>query len=183
MVELVLLACGLAVDATAAAAGIGAVERRARPILTAAALFGLFQGGMSALGWVGGLGVATWAAAWDHWVACTLLVAIGARTAWAAWTDDGAGAPAARGFGALLGLAVATSIDALAAGFTLPVLDVGFWSAIGTIGIVTAVLSAFGGWLGRALGDRFGSRLEIAGGFVLIGLGLKILVEHLVGGT
>lgn len=180
---MVLLSCALAVDAAAAAAGIGATERGLRPVLVGAALFGLFQSGMSALGCIGGIGIATWAAAWDHWVAFLLLSGIGCRTAWAGWSTPGDAPSVSRGFLALVAVAVATSLDALAAGLTLPLLPVRAWVSIVTIGAVTAGLSLAGGWMGRSLGDRFGSRLEIGGGLVLVALGVKILVEHLSGGT
>ena len=182
MIEILLLAVGLAMDATAASAGIGAAERTPRLVVAAAALFGLFQAGMTAIGWVGGVTVATWAAAWDHWLAFFLLLGIGLHMLWEAWSHEPDDRPSP-GLLALLGLAVATSIDALAAGLTLPVLGVGGAVAIGTIGIVTTALSLAGGLLGHWLGDRFGAKLEIAGGLVLIGIGVKVLVEHTIAGT
>jgi putative Mn2+ efflux pump MntP len=97
-----------------------------------------------------------------------------------AWEATGE-APAertSRGLLGLVGLAIATSLDSLAAGLTLPVLSVRPLLAIGLIGLVTGGLSLLGGLLGRRLGDRFGPRLEIAGGLVLVALGVKILLEH-----
>jgi putative Mn2+ efflux pump MntP len=79
----------------------------------------------------------------------------------------------------MLVLAVATSIDALAVGFTLPMLDAPFALSLATIGITTALLSALGLFAGRRFGAMLGKRLDVAGGLVLIALGVKILVEHL----
>ena len=83
------------------------------------------------------------------------------------------------GFATILGLAVATSIDAFAAGVTLPLLHVPLAASIACIGLTTALLSAVGLHVGRRVGARFGPRLEALGGLVLIGLGTKILVTHL----
>ncbi len=183
MSSLLLLAVGLAMDATAAAAGMGARARSLRPVLLAALLFGLFQSGMSGLGWLGGVAVARVAAAWDHWIAFLLLGGIGINMLREAWSgEDTEAGEKAESLGAVLLLAVATSVDALAAGLTLPMLGLGAPLTLGLIGVVTALLSGIGGLVGRALGDRFGSRLELLGGVVLIGLGFKILIQHLAAG-
>lgn len=180
--DLGALAVSLAMDATAAAAGIGAGARTSRPVLVAAALFGLFQAGMSGLGWWGGAWLGRVAAAWDHWIAFGLLAGLGLKAMHAAWTKPAADEPGP-GLGpvALVVLAFATSVDALVAGVTLPTIGVGAGTAVAVIGMVTAALSLCGGQLGRRVGDRLGGRLEIAGGLVLVLLGCKILVEHLQG--
>lgn len=185
MLELVLVAVALAMDAVAAATGLGASQRSVRTVVLAAVLFGLFQGGMAGLGWWGGVAIASWAAAWDHWIAFFLLGAIGVHMLWEARTDgpDHEGEALGTGLLPLLGLAVATSIDALAAGLTLPSLGVSGPVSIGIIGAVTAGLSLLGGLVGHRLGDRLGSRLEVVGALVLIGIGTKILIEHLLGGV
>lgn len=177
--EVLVLSVGLAADAAAAAAGIGATERSWVPLLTAAGLFGLFQAGMSGVGWWGGLGVAAWASAWDHWIAFFLLAGLGGRTIREGWRAEES-EPVARGLGALLVLAFATSVDALAAGITLPAMGVTAATAVGTIGVTTAVLSLAAGILGRSLGSRFGSRFEVLGGLALVGLGFKILLSHTI---
>lgn len=184
MIALLLLAAGLAMDATAAAAGIGSRARGPAPVIRAALLFGAFQAGMSGLGWLGGVAVAQVAAAWDHWIAFVLLVGIGLNMLREAWTEaETEAGERAQDPAAVLLLAFATSVDALAAGLTLPMLGLSAPLAIGVIGVVTALLSGAGGMLGRALGDRFGSKLEILGGLVLIGIGAKILIEHLSAGS
>ena len=180
MLEVLLLAGALAMDAAAASAGLGATERTLRPVLLGALLFGLFQSGMAALGWGGGAALVQWAAAWDHWVAFFLLVGLGLHVLWEARSPEEGAPRVSRGLLGLLTLAIATSIDALAAGLTLPVFEGSPTIAIGTIGLVTGGLSLLGGLAGRTLGDRFGPRLEIAGGLVLVALGIKILLEHTV---
>jgi putative Mn2+ efflux pump MntP len=126
-----------------------------------------------------------WLAAWDHWVAFVLLVAIGGKMLAeggkgekkeAPQSDDDLFRPKD-----LFVLAVATSIDALAAGLTLPMLGAPMGLSLATIGVTTAVLSALGLFAGRRFGASLGRRLDFAGGLVLIGLGIKILVEHLHG--
>jgi putative Mn2+ efflux pump MntP len=201
-VSILALALGLAMDATAVAGacGVATPVLRARHFATVAVYFGGFQALMPLLGWR----LATWLgpamAAWDHWIAFVLLGGIGAKMILDAWRagrggggdgggggggdGGGAGAGEARGgdvFRArvMLGLAVATSIDAFAAGITLPMFEVPIAISLATIGLTTAAAAALGLAVGRRLGARLGRRLDVLGGLVLIGLGTKLLVEHL----
>jgi len=127
--------------------------------------------------------------AWDHWVAFVLLGAIGGKMVWEAWGaepekqhDDVATGVDPFGTKVMLALAVATSIDALAVGVTLPMLHAPMLLSLVTIGITTAAMSALGLLAGRRFGALLGKRFELAGGLVLIGLGAKILLEHLGAG-
>jgi len=180
---LLALALGLAMDATAvsAALGLATPALRARHFAAVALLFGGFQAAMPAAGWLLGRSVGPSLAAWDHWIAFALLGGIGAKMIVEARRAGGDDAPARDVFApaALLALAVATSIDALAAGVMLPMLGAPLLPAIAAIGVTTAALSAAGLALGHRVGARFGRGLEALGGVVLIGLGAKILVEHL----
>jgi len=177
------LALGLAMDATAAAAacGVAAPAVRARHYASVAAYFGGFQALMPLLGWR----LAAWLGpvieGWDHWIAFVLLSGIGAKMIHGAWRGGVRAAGEGDGFGpkVMLGLAVATSIDAFAAGITLPLFEVPIAISIATIGVTTAAASAVGLAVGRRLGARLGRGLDALGGAVLIGLGVKILVEHL----
>lgn len=182
------LALGLAMDATAvsAARGLAAPRLLPRHVALVALLFGGFQALMPLIGWVVGSRVGPHVQAWDHWIAFVLLAGIGGKMLWEARGADDAApgdqpAAAADPFGlrVLLVLAVATSIDALAAGFTLPMLSAPFLLSLATIGVTTALLSACGLFAGRRFGALLGKRLDLAGGLVLVGLGAKILVEHL----
>jgi putative Mn2+ efflux pump MntP len=174
-----VLSIALAMDATAVAAarGLTGVQRREAVLLPL--LFGGFQAGMAALGWIGGRVAIQWVSAWDHWIAFGLLAFLGGRMIVAALRGDGDAAEQRGGIGALLLLSVATSIDAFAAGLTLEVVGAPPPVTLLLIGVVTAALSAAGYLAGRRLGGRAGVGLEFAGGVALIAIGAKILIEHL----
>lgn len=183
-----MVAIGLAMDATAVSAARGlAVDRiRAFHVLVVMLAFGGSQALMPAIGWTLGEQFGPLIQAWDHWVAFALLAGIGAKTLWdtfASDTDNGEQSATHEehpfAWRTIALLAVATSIDALAAGISLPVMQASFSLAISTIGIVTAVLAALGLWAGRFFGRALGPRLDVFGGLILIAIGSKILVEHL----
>ena len=186
----IALAFGLAMDATAVSAARGLGAGRSREAVVLPLLFGGFQAGMAAVGWLAG----RWAganprktsfdaidlAAWENWVACGLLVAIGGKMLLEAWRGVDDDAP--RGPATLLlalGLALATSIDAAAAGLTLPLVPVAPWISLTLIGVVTAACSAAGYLVGGVAGKHLGSKLEVLGGLVLIGIGVQFLVRAL----
>lgn len=177
-----LIAVGLAMDAFAVSISGGATlrEDRGRWALIAGALFGGFQAGMPVLGWLGGVTLASFAGAYAPWIAFLLLALIGGKMIAEALRGDGESVQFAAGsMATLLLLAVATSIDALAVGVTFAVLDTSiFWPAV-TIGIVTFALSAAGVLVGSSFSRVFGRKAEILGGVILIGIGLRILLEHL----
>ena len=183
--DLLLLSVGLSMDAMAAAAtrGLAARRVRLRDVLAVAAFFGGFQALMPLLGWFLGRSVGPWIAEWDHWIAFGVLGALGLKMLHEALGKGGPGeeAPAGDPFGLrlLLVLAIATSIDALAVGVTLPLLGAPLGLSLVTIGATTAVLSALGVHAGRLFGALLGRRLDALGGAVLVLLGAKILVEHL----
>lgn len=187
--ELLILALGLAMDATAVAATRGFVATTVRPrdVVTVALLFGGAQALMPALGWALGTRIGPAAQAFDHWIAFVLLVGLGGKMLWEARptkADDDEhdnGHDIADAFGArvLVTMAVATSIDAFAVGITLPILDAPFVLSLVTIGVTTAVCSGLAVVAGKRLGSLFGKKLELVGGLVLIVLGTKILIEHL----
>jgi putative Mn2+ efflux pump MntP len=177
----VALAFGLAMDATAVSAARGLAAHRSSEAALLAALFGGFQAGMSALGWLAGLWVGPYIAAWDHWVAFVLLVGIGGKMLIDAWRGRNADQrePPPATVMLYVGLALATSIDAAAAGLTLPLVPVAPWIALVLIGGITAACSAVGYYAGRFIGKYLGSKLEILGGLVLIGIGVQLLVRAL----
>jgi len=189
------LAVGLAMDAAAvcAARGLAAPKLGLREVVKVAVLFGGAQALMPWLGALAGARLGPMFERWDHWIAFGLLGAIGVHMLLeAAKGDDGselASTPDLFGLRTLTVLAIATSIDALAAGITLPMLGAPLVVSITTIGVVTAVLcvSALlaGRHIGRTLGARFqsfGRTLDAIGGITLIALGAKILSEHLSAG-
>lgn len=164
-------------DATAVAAARGLV-RRGRELVILPLLFGAFQAGMAALGWGLGAWGGKYVAAYDHWIAFGLLVGIGGKMLYEAWKGEEAKVDKA-GAWTYVVLALATSIDAAAAGITLPLVPVAPVISIALIGVITAACSALGYLTGRAVGAKLGNRLEILGGLVLIGLGVRVLVQHL----
>jgi putative Mn2+ efflux pump MntP len=178
------LALALSMDAFAVsvAAGVNLEDVSRRQTLRLAWHFGLFQALMPIVGWASGLTVAKLIQAYDHWIAFALLGLIGGRMVWAACRpaeDRAASKDPTRGIG-LVVLSVATSIDALAVGFSLSLLDVSIWWPALVIGCVTAAVTAAGIQAGRVLGRVMRARrwAELIGGLVLIAIGVKILIDH-----
>jgi putative Mn2+ efflux pump MntP len=177
------IALGLAMDCFAVAVGASVTLRRAtgRQTFRLAFHFGLFQFLMPVLGWLAGLTVADVMALFDHWVAFGLLTFIGGKSVFVALRRKGGEARAddpTRG-ASLVMLSVATSIDALAVGFSFAMLGVRVWGPSVVIGVVSAAVTVIGMELGSRLGARFGRRMEILGGLVLIAIGIKILLQHI----
>jgi len=182
--DVLLLAVGLAMDACVVSAGAGASGRThgSRGTFRLGFHFGFFQFFMPILGWLAGLTIASAIAAVDHWIAFGLLAIVGGRmirSGLKAEPDDGSGDPS-RGW-SLIMLSIATSIDALAVGFSLAMIEVDIWMPAVMIGIVTAAMSVAGLKMGSRLGARFGHRMEIVGGLILIFVGAKIVFDHLTG--
>ncbi len=182
LIAIVVIALGLAMDACAVAMGCGASGQASgvRAGFRLAFHFGLFQFAMPVIGWWAGLRIARLLAPWDHWIAFALLVFVGLRM-----IQAGLGASFAsrvsdpsRGF-SLVMLAVATSLDALAIGLSLAMLRVSIWYPSVVIGLVTMGVSMAGFQLGSAAGEKFGKRMEVAGGALLCLVGLRILTLHL----
>jgi manganese efflux pump family protein len=183
--EVLLMAVGLAMDAFAVSLGVGAAGRAngVRPRFRLAFHFGLFQFMMPVIGWFGGVRVAVLIANFDHWVAFGLLAFIGGRMLAAGVSreteETGAGPDPSRGR-TLVMLSVATSIDALAIGLSLAMLEINIWQPSLVIGVVTGSLSLVGLLVGGRLGLAYGKRAQVLGGLVLIGIGLRVLVTHLM---
>ena len=177
-----LIALGLAMDAFAVSVGAGMALGKVtfRQIFRMSFHFGLFQFLMPVIGWLAGRGIHGYVAAFDHWAAFGLLALVGGKMIWEGVRADKVrkrGDPT-RGV-TLIILSVATSIDALAVGASLAMIYVHILYPAIVIGVVAALLSAAGVNLGRFVGARFSHGVEILGGLILIGIGVKILVEHL----
>lgn len=177
----VLIAVALAMDAFAVAVASGLYIHRLHlnHALRIAGLFGLFQGVMPLAGWLAGRSAQRLVAAIDHWLVFALLAGIGSKMLYESMKLDDR-----RGFNPLdmsflLLLAVATSIDALAVGVSYGLLDVAVATPAVIIGGVTFALSLAGVYLGDRIGHLFERRFEALGGLILIGIGLRILIEHL----
>jgi len=184
-VELLLLAVGLSMDAFAVAVCKGLAMGRAT--LGRACIVGLWFGGFQAampfIGYLIGSGVSRPGGldirAIDHWIAFALLALIGFNMIREARSGECDASGASLAFKAMLPMAVATSIDALAVGLTFAFLQVELAGALALIGCTTFLLSALGVKAGGVFGERYKAGAELAGGCILILLGLKILLEHL----
>ena len=144
--------------------------------------FGGFQAAMPLIGWFLGKQFQSYITNFDHWVAFLLLAFIGIKMIVEA-VRSGLDAPAVQEdrlqIRELVILALATSIDALAVGITFAFLQINIWAAISIIGITTFILSFLGVMVGNRFGVRYKQKAEIAGGVILVLIGLKILLEHL----
>lgn len=184
---ILLLAFGLSMDAMAVAAARGMSVKRigVKHVALVAGLFGGFQALMPLFGWLVGSQVGHAVQAWDHWLIFAVLAAIGGKMLWEAYRADAEQEPLSEseafGLKIMVILAIATSVDALAAGFTLKLLGAPLGISLLSIGVTTAVLSAVGLFAGHRFGAAVGSRLDAVGGLVLIGIGVKTLIEHLSG--
>ena len=179
MFEAIALSFGLAMDATAVSGARGMARHARREQLILPLVFGAFQAGMAALGHYGANLLGKHVARWDHWIAFGLLVGIGLKMLWDAWSDYPAREEVTGTAGIYFALGLATSIDAAAAGITMHVIPVATWLMLVLIGGVTLVCSALGYAAGWALEKRFGSKLEVLGGLILIGIGIELLVRGL----
>ena len=182
LLSLFLIAVGLSMDAFAVSVckGLATPKYKLKYSMICGAWFGGFQALMPAVGYLLGVNFKKYITAIDHWIAFVLLALIGFNMIREALKNDDEGADPSFTAKSMSLLAVATSIDALAIGITFAFLDVNIVAAVLFIGVCTFVISAAGVKIGSAFGTRFKSKAEIAGGAILIILGLRILVEHLM---
>ncbi|OHD99146.1 MAG: manganese efflux pump MntP [Sulfurimonas sp. RIFCSPHIGHO2_12_FULL_36_9] len=180
MLEVFLLAFALSMDAFAVSIGLGVKNREFSKILAlkVALLFGFFQGLMPLFGYLASLGLGSIIESIDHWVAFILLSAIGGKMLYDSFGENTEEEIANITNKVLLLLAIATSIDAMAAGFTLNLLALNPFVSMIVIGLVTYIFSYIGVFVGSRGGGYIESKAEKLGGIVLIGIGLKILAEH-----
>ncbi|WP_196137831.1 manganese efflux pump MntP family protein [Aliikangiella sp. G2MR2-5] len=178
MIEVILLAIALSMDAFAVSIGLGSkhLKKTRKLAITSAIYFGLFQALMPLFGYLGGKGVLGWVEGYASWIAFILLLLVGGKMIYEALTEGIEEDIALITHRVMLILAIATSIDAMAAGFTLTLIDVNpFWSCA-IIGITTMAFSWTGVYIGARSGVWLESKAEFLGGVVLILIGLKILV-------
>jgi putative Mn2+ efflux pump MntP len=185
ILEILALAVGLALDAMAVAlcAGASGFTARLRPAFRIAFHFGFFQAAMPVFGWLMGNTIAPWVAGFDHWLAFLLLGFVAVRMIRSGISPEApdSSCDPTRG-STLIMLSLATSIDALAVGFSLALLSTPILLPALSIGIVTFLLSLLAARLGGRLNLLFGKRRDIIGGMVLIIIGLRILLTHLLSG-
>ncbi|MDY7011482.1 MAG: manganese efflux pump MntP family protein [Planctomycetota bacterium] len=167
--------------AVAIAAGLKIKHLTGRHVFRLAFCFGFFQFTMAVLGWLGGRTISGYIRTYDHWVAFGLLVAVGFKMlleGLSGKVPPGRSDPT-RGW-TVIALSVATSIDALAAGLSMAFIGVSIWLPSVVIGIVAAAMTATGIRFGNRLGRKGGRWAELLGGAVLIGIGVHIILSHLL---
>lgn len=180
LLTLVLIAIALGVDAFAVSLSAGAylVKADRRQTFRLSFHFGLFQFMMPVAGWFAGSELAHVIQALDHWVAFGLLALIGGKMIWESYRPtEKIGKDVTRGW-SLVALSVATSIDALAVGFSLSMIGAEIVFPAVLIGIVACLMSLIGVRLGERVSGMFGRRVEFAGGVVLLLIGVRIVLEH-----
>jgi putative Mn2+ efflux pump MntP len=181
--EILLVAFGLASDAFAVSVGAGSTgaTKGSRSMLRLSFHLGLFQFLMPVIGWLAGLSIQRYVFPYSHWAAFGLLVWVGLRMIYSA--RDGRQASQqdpSRGMLMVI-LSVATSLDALAVGLSLALVQVSIWYPAVVIGIVTGLASFVGILLGRKFSKKLGTRASIAGGLILICIGARIILGYLAG--
>lgn len=179
--EIVLLAVGLSMDSLAVSVTGGALIRNCKTyhIVKIGSVLGVFQAGMTLAGYVAGIGFKKYITAFDHWIAFALLLYLGGKMIYDGCQqkeEETQTDPLCNK--TLCGLGLATSIDALAIGISLAVLESSIFTETLIIGVVTFLFSASGVYFGNRFGRKIDLKLEFIGGGILIGIGLKILIEH-----
>jgi len=184
ILTLLFTGIGLSIDSLVASLTAGAVTKRIGilTMLKVAFVFAIFQGGMPIFGWLLGSSFKNIIENFDHWVAFILLLGIGGKMIYEGIRQNDKDRV---GFNFssnlfLMCVGLATSIDALIVGIGFGLLSVNIWIAISIIGITTFIFSLSGILLGKKLGNSLNKSIEIFGGIILIGLGLKILLSHTI---
>lgn len=181
LTTVLLIAVGLAMDATAVSMAYGAMikEDRTYQALRFCLSFGIFQMIMPCVGWAAGIKLSAFMSGFDHWVAFGLLLFIGGKMIYEASLIETGEKSSDVPFNTLLMLSVATSIDALAVGLSFALLNVSIITPVLIIGIVTFAMSLAGFIVSKRVGSLFENNMEKAAGIILILIGIKILIEHL----
>lgn len=176
-----VLALSLSVDAFAVSVGRGAALGRPRlqEALRTGAVFGLVEAVTPLIGWAAGVAASTFVSAIDHWIAFALLAAVGLHMIYEAIADGPEKSAKGSSLAVLLVTAVGTSLDSMAVGVSLALLQVNIIVIACTIGLTTFLMSSGGMLIGRLIGAKFGRFAEIAAGIALTGLGVMILWQHL----
>jgi len=183
LITVLVLSLSLAMDAFAVsiASGLSMPDPSKHTAIRIASFFGFFQFAMPILGWGAGIGLSYVLSGFDHWIAFGLLTFIGGRMICES-RKVGSKNIDATSLSPLLLLSIATSIDALGVGVSLPFMELSLLPTVAAIGTITFLLSLLGIYLGSRIGHLFENVIEILGGLVLILIGTRILIQHLAGG-
>lgn len=182
LLTIILIAISLSFDTFAVSVSSGLILKKIDffNATKIAITLAVFQAAMPVIGWLAGSGIKSYAESYDHWIAFGILALLGGKMIYESFKND----PEDRSFNPLdikvmIGMAIATSIDALIVGFSFALLDYKILISVGIIGSVTYVVAMLGMLFGKKIGVRMGRRMEILGGLMLMLIGLKILIEHL----
>jgi manganese efflux pump family protein len=182
ILTIVLIAISLSFDTFAVSISSGLILKKIDFINATkiAITLAAFQAMMPLIGWLAGSEIKKYAENFDHWIAFGILGLLGGKMIYESFKSD----PGDRPFNplnikVLIGMAIATSIDALVVGFGFALLNYGILTSVGIIGAVTYIVAMLGMLFGKKIGSRMGRRMEMLGGIMLILIGLKILLEHL----
>ena len=182
IIELLIIAVGVSMDALAVSICKGLSVKKISPkyMYRTAIWFGGFQALMPLVGYFVGIHFADLVTNVDHWIAFVLLALIGSNMIKESFDKEEVKGDPDFSFKTMLSMAIATSIDALAVGVSFAFLKVDIWSAILVIGVTTAAFSAAGVLVGNVFGARYKSKAELAGGIILVAIGSKILLVHIL---
>jgi putative Mn2+ efflux pump MntP len=183
IIGILIIALGVAMDAFAVSLGVGTnrAANNKRSVLRLAFHFGIFQGMMILLGWLAGSTIARWISQFDHWIALFLLIFVGINMIRSGLNQESESYKTNPTRGSLMVvLSVATSLDALAVGISLALIKTPIIMSAIIISLITFGLSLVGLLAGNRLGKKFGKRMEILGGLILIGIGFRILFSHIL---
>lgn len=180
-ISILIIAVALAMDAFAVSLSCGLSCRNTfKTALTASLSFGFFQGGMTFIGWILGFSFKKYISPYDHWIAFILLALIGLHMLKESMENEDS-CISLTSFAIVITLSIATSIDALATGVSFSILDTNIFVPVILIGLTTFVISFMGVYIGRRIrsNNKLKGSVDILGGCILIGMGIKILIEHL----
>lgn len=183
-ISVLLIAFGLAMDSFAVSLSVGGLPQVVgiRPKARLAFHFGIFQSLMTLLGYLLGSTLLPLIAPIDHWIAFALLAFVGSRMIYSAISSESVSYTSNPCKGAMMVmLSVATSIDALAVGLTFAMLGATLITPVIVIGLIAFGLSGIGMLIGTGLGNAFGKKMELTGGILLIGIGIRIVTTHIIG--
>ena len=181
LVDLILVALGLSMDAFAVSIGKGLSMKKMnyKNLIIVGLYFGFFQAFMPMIGYFLGKNFESLITSIDHWIAFVLLAIIGLNMIRECFKNENEEINDKFDFKTMIPLAIATSIDALAVGVTFAFLKINIFTSTLLIGVITAITSMIGVWIGKKFGDKFEKKAQILGGVILILIGTKILLQHL----
>lgn len=181
-ITILIISIGLSFDTFAVSVSSGVIMPRItfREGVKIAIVLAFFQALMPLIGWGAGKGIVSYAKDFDHWIAFILLLGLGIKMIYESFGKEETRKLNPLELKVRLSMAIATSIDALIVGFSFAFLEFRIITSTFTIGFVTFLVSMLGLLFGKKVGSRFGKRMEIVGGIILIAIGVKILLEHIM---